>query len=78
MDESSFFCDAFFPSQKVPPHLHIYIHTEEIEERKKKREADAQAAQSWRSKGLINSQRASTRVYFTAPLCESFWITWHM
>jgi len=51
MDESSFFCDAFFPSsQKVPPHLHIYIHTEEIEERKKKREADAKAAQSWWSR----------------------------
>ena len=52
-------------------------YLEEIEERKKKREADAQAAQSWWSKGL-NIQCASTRVYFTAPLYESFWITWHM
>ena len=71
-----FFVTLFSPHKKSPP-IYIYIHTEEIEERKKKREADAQAAQSWWSKGL-NIQCASTRVYFTAPLYESFWITWHM
>jgi hypothetical protein len=75
-----FFVTLFsLTTKSPPPFTYIYTHTEEIEERKKTREADAQAAQSWRSKGLINSQRASTRAfYFTAPLCESFWITWHV
>ena len=38
-----FFVTLFSPHKKSPP-IYIYIHTEEIEERKKKREADAKAA----------------------------------
>tara|TARA_B100000073_G_scaffold270636_2_gene230333 strand:- start:1970 stop:2278 length:309 start_codon:yes stop_codon:yes gene_type:complete len=63
-----FFVTLFsLTTKSPPPFTYVYTHTEEIEERKKTREADAQAAQSWRSKGLINSQRASTRARFILP-----------